>query len=199
MNGKQKIAWIDGETTGLDALQNDILTLSVIIEIDGKIKDKLDLKMQPFNYQAITEEALKINGMSVKEIKTFQSPNEAHKILIKFLQKYVNQFDKNDKLIPAGYNVGFDMDFLFKFFQKCGDAYCGSYFDYHKLDVASLVLFFKINGFFPDLEGFKLVDVAKMLNIELDAHKASDDILVTRKIFKTLMEKIEIKKELNNG
>ena len=195
----QKLGWTDVETTGLDALQNDILTLSVIIEINGKIKDKLDLKMQPFNYQAITEEALKINGISIKEIKTFQSPNEAHKKLVAFLEKYVNRFDKNDKIIPAGYNIGFDMDFLFKFFQKCGDPYCGSYFDYHKLDVASLVLFFKINGFFPNLEGFKLVDVTKALNIELDAHKASDDILATRKVFKILMEKIELKKELNNG
>ncbi len=26
MAGKQKIIWIDGETTGLDSLQNDLLT-----------------------------------------------------------------------------------------------------------------------------------------------------------------------------
>lgn len=195
MSGKQKIAWIDSETTGLDSLQNDILTLSIIIEIDGRVEDKLNLKMQPFNYQSITDEALKINGMTVEQIKTFESPNQAHKKIVTLFQKYVNQYDKNDKLIPAGYNVGFDVDFLFKLFQKCGDPYCGSYIDYHKLDVASLVLFFKIQGYFPDLEGFKLVDVAKALDVEIDAHKAEADVLATRKIYRILMDKIVIKKD----
>lgn len=194
MSGKQKIAYIDGETTGLDPLQNDLLTFSIIIEIDGRIEDKLNVEMQPFNYQSITDEALKINGMTVEQIKKFPSPHEAHKKIVALFEKYVNRFDKTDKLIPAGYNVGFDVDFLFKLFQKCGDPYCGSYLDYHKLDVASLVLFFKIQGFFPDLEGYKLTDVCKDLNIDLDAHKAEDDIIATRKIYKILMDKIELKK-----
>ncbi len=194
MNGKRKIAWIDGETTGLDSLQNDLLTFSVIIEIDGEIKETLNLEMQPFNYQSITDEALRINGMSVEQIKKFPSAHESHKKLVTLFKKYVNPFDKTDKFIPAGYNVGFDVDFLFKFFQKCGDPYCGSFLDYHKLDVASLVLFFKIRGLI-DVEGYKLVDVCKVLNIELDAHKAEDDIIATRKIFNTLMKKIELKKE----
>ncbi len=195
MNGSQKIAWIDGETTGLDSLQNDLLTFSVIIEIDGEIKDKLNLEMQPFNYQSITDEALRINGMSVEQIKKFPPAHEAHKKIVALFSKYVDRYNKNDKLIPAGYNVGFDVDFLFKLFQKCGDPYCGSYLDYHKLDVASLVLFFKINGFFPNLEGFKLSEVAKALNVELNAHKAEDDILATREIYNILMDKIELKKE----
>ncbi len=194
MNGKQKIAYIDSETTGSDSLQNDILTLSIIIEIDGKIVDKLNVEMQPFNYQSITDEALRINGMTIEQIKKFPSPNEAHKKIVALFEKYINRFDKTDKLIPAGYNVSFDVDFLFKLFQKCGDPYCGSYIDYHKLDVASLVLFFKIRGYLPDLEGYKLVDVCKALNIELDAHKAEDDILATRKVYYKLMDKIEIKK-----
>lgn len=195
MNGKQKIAYIDSETTGLDSLQNDILTLSIIIEIDGQIKDKLNVEMQPFNYQSITDEALRINGMSIEQIKKFPQPHEAHKKIVALFEKYVNRFDKKDKLIPAGYNVGFDVDFLFKLFQKCGDPYCGSYLDYHKLDVASLVLFFKIHGFFPELEGFKLVDVCKALDITLDAHKAEDDIIATRKVYHKLMDKIELKNE----
>lgn len=196
MDSKKKLAWIDGETTGLDSLQNDLLTFSIIIEIDGKIVDKLNLEMQPFNYQSITDEALRINRMTIEQIKKFPQPHEAHKKLISLFKKYVNPYDKTDKFIPCGYNVGFDVDFLFKLFQKCGDPYCGSFIDYHKLDVASLVLFFKIRGYLPSLEGYKLVDVAKTLNIEIDAHKAEDDILATRKIYRILMDKIEIKKEI---
>ena len=195
MSGKQKLVWIDGETTGLDSLQNDIITLSIIIEINGQIEDKLNLEMQPFNYQSITDEALRINGMSIEQIKKFPQPHEAHKKIVKLFEKYINRFDKNDKLTPCGYNVGFDVDFLFKLFQKCGDPYCGSYIDYHKLDIASIVLFFKIQGYFPDLEGYKLVDVCKALNIELDAHKAEADIVATRQIYYKLMDKIELKND----
>lgn len=194
MDSKKKLVWIDSETTGLDSLQNDILTLSIIIEINGRIEDKLNLEMQPFNYQSITDEALKINGMSVEQIKKFPQPHEAHKKIVTLFEKYVNRYDKNDKLTPCGYNIGFDVDFLFKLFQKCGDPYCGSYLDYHKLDVASLVLFFKIRGLI-DIEGYKLVDVCKALNIELNAHKAEDDIIATRKVFKQLMDKIELKND----
>jgi DNA polymerase-3 subunit epsilon len=193
MSGKQKIFWFDVETTGLDPLQNDILTLSGLIEIDGKIVDKINLKMQPINYKSITEEALRINGMKLEEIKKFESPHNAKKKLVTFFNKYVNRFDKTDKFIPAGYNVSFDVEFLFKLFQKCGDPYCGSYIDYHKLDVASLVIFFKIHGLF-DFQGFKLADASKQLNIQLDAHDAKEDILATRQVYYKLMDKIEIKK-----
>ena len=193
MNGRQKIAWIDGETTGLDPLQNDLLTFSVIIEIDGQIKEKINLEMQPFNYKSITDEALRINGISIEQIKKFPTPHEAHKKLVALFEKYVDRYNKTDKFIPAGYNVSFDVDFLFKLFQKCGDPYCGSYIDYHKLDIASLVLFFKIQGLF-DFDGFKLSEVCKALDIDLNAHKSTDDIIATRKVYHILMDKIEIKK-----
>jgi len=193
MSGKQKLFWFDCETTGLDPVKNDILTLAGVIEVDGKLIKGIDLKIQPFSYENISQEALDVNGLTIEEIKTFDKPEVAYRKLVSFLNKHVNRFNKKDKLIPSGYNVSFDVEFLFQFFKKCNDPYCGSYLDYHKLDVASLVLFFKIHGLF-DFHGYKLTDVAQDLNIPLNAHNAKEDILATRKVYYKLMDKIEIKK-----
>ena len=192
MDGKQKLFWFDVETTGLDPVKNDILTLAGVFEIDGKIIKGISLKMQPFSYENISKEALEINGLTIEQIKTFDEPKVAYNKLVSFLNTCVNRFNKNDKMIPAGYNVGFDVNFLFELFKKCGDPYCGSYLDYHKLDIASIVLFFKIHGFF-DFHGFKLEKVAQALEIPINAHDAKEDILATRKVYYKLMDKIELK------
>ena len=189
MDGKQKIFWFDCETTGLDAVKNDILTLSGVVEIDGKIIKGINLKMQPFNYDNIEPKALEVNGLKIEDIKQYPTPQEAHKKLVKFFESFVNRYDKKDKLIPAGYNVPFDVEFLFQFFKKCKDDYCGSYLDYHKLDVASLVVFFKIHGLF-DFHGYKLTDVAEAMKIPLKAHDAKEDILATRQVYYNLMNKL---------
>lgn len=188
-----KIFWFDVESSGLDPVKNDILTLSGVLEIDGKIIKGINLKIQPFNYDNISKEALEVNGLTIEEIKTFDEPKVAYKKLVSFLNTCVNRYDKFDKMIPAGYNVNFDVNFLFEFFKKCGDPYCGSYLDYHKLDVASLVLFFKIHGLF-DFHGYKLEKVANQLEIPINAHDAKEDILATRKVYYKLMDKIELKK-----
>lgn len=184
-----KIFWFDVETSGLDSIKNDILTLSGFVEIDGVIQKGINLKIQPFDYDNISPEALEVNGLKIEDIKKFDEPKVAHAKLVKFLSEYVNRYNKNDKLIPAGYNVGFDTDFLFQYFKKCNDPYCGAFIDYHKLDVASLVLFFKINKQF-DFHGYKLSTIANELKIPLNAHDAREDIIATRNIYYALRKKI---------
>lgn len=186
-----KILWFDVETTGLDAKVNDLITISMRVEIDGEIKDKLDLKIQPYNYEAITDEALKVNKITREELKTFMEPKEAHKLIVAFFSKYVDKFKKNktsaDKFIPAGYNVLFDIQFLSEFFKKSNDNYFGAFVDYHKLDIASIVLFAKLHGIIK-CEGFKLVEVAKALDVTMDnAHDAGCDIEATRIISQKLI------------
>jgi DNA polymerase-3 subunit epsilon len=191
-----KILWFDCETTGLNPIQNDIISLAMIIEIDGEIKDKLYLKIQPHSFENISDEALKINGFTKEDLKTFLPPKEAHKQIVSFFAKYVDKFKKfktmEDKLIPAGYNVLFDIQFLSEFFKKCGDNYFGSFIDYHKLDVASIVLFLQMHKKI-DIKGYKLINVAEYLQASIDAHNAESDIAVTRDIAYKLLNKIEVK------
>lgn len=182
-----KILWFDTETTGLDPVRNDIITLAGIIEIDKQIVDKIYLKIQPTNWDSISEEALKINGITKEELKSFDSPRAAHQKLTAWLSKYCNKFDSKDKYQPAGYNVTFDTLFLGEFFKKVGDKYYGSWVDYHKLDVATLAMFLHLTGKIK-LESYKLVSLAKYFGIEFDAHNAQADIEVTREICYKMME-----------
>lgn len=189
-----KILWIDEETTGLDAVKHDIITLSAMIEIDEVVKRGINLKIQPVNWDNIDDEALKINGITREDMKTFDPPEVAHRKLKEFLKRHVNPYDSTDKYQPAGYNVGFDMNFLAQFWIKMGDPYFGSWVDYHKLDVASLVQILHLKGAL-DLENYKLVTVAKYLDIPLNAHDAREDIIATRKVCYKLLDMIEVKKE----
>lgn len=194
-----KVFYFDVETSGLDPVRNDILTLSGLIEIDGEIVDTIDLKMQPFDYNSISKEALEVNGLKLEEIKTFDEPLIAKKKLEKFFCKYVNRFKKNktseDKLIPAGYNVLFDIRFLEEFWKKCGDSYFGAFIDYHKLDIAAIVLYVKYKGLLQ-FHGYKLTQIAEALNCVFkgEAHTAQADILMTRDIGNKLLEVIQVKK-----
>jgi len=190
-----KILWLDCETTGLNPIENDVISLAMIIEINGEVKDKLYLKIKPVNPDKISDEALKINGFTREELQTFTEPKEAHKQIVTFFAKYVDKYKKfktmEDKLIPAGYNVLFDIQFLSEFFKKVGDNYFGAFIDYHKLDVASLVLFLKMHKKI-NIKGYKLVDVAEYLQATIQAHNAESDIEVTREIAYKLLDKINI-------
>lgn len=176
-----KILWLDVETTGLDEVRNDIITLSAIIEIDGIVQRSINLKIQPHSWDNINDEALKINGITREQMKTFDTPEVAHEKLIAFFERYVDRFDSTDKFQPAGYNITFDMLMLASFFTKCGDKYFGSWIDYHKFDVATLVQFLYLLNVLV-LENYKLVTVAKELEMKLEAHTAKSDIKITRDI-----------------
>lgn len=188
-----KILWFDVETTGLDAKTNDIISLACLIEIDGAIVDSLELKIQPINWNTISPEALKINGFTIDDLQTFDEPKVAHQKLVTFLSRHVDRYNKHDKFQPAGYNVGFDIGFLSEFFKKVGDKYFGAWVDYHKLDVASLLQLLTLKNVLC-LSSYKLVNVVKEFDIEINAHNAMSDIEATRTLCYKLLNKIEFKR-----
>jgi len=183
----KKIFWVDTETTGLNRVRNDILQLAYIVEINGEIKEKGELFCQPFDYSAIDNKALDVNNLTMAKIKEFPTPQETYKKLTQVLNKYVDKFNRNDKFSPAGYNVEFDAGFLREFFVKNGNKYYGAYFDYHLLNVDSLLYLFDYKGLIK-LENYRLVTVAKHFGIKLDAHNALSDIEATRQVFLKLLQ-----------
>jgi DNA polymerase-3 subunit epsilon len=191
-----KILWCDTETSGLNPFEHDILSLALIVEIDGIVKDELYLEIQPINWNTITDEALAINKFTREQLKTFIPPQEALKKVLTFLERYVDKYKKNktmeDKFVLAGYNIIFDSAMLSEWCKKLGFKYLGALFDYHKIDIASLVLFLKMNNKIQ-MEGFKLINAAKQMGIEFNAHNSLDDIKTTREIAYKILEKIEVK------
>ena len=182
-----KILYFDTETTGLDPVKNDIIEIAGIVEIDGVIKEEFDFKCQPFSFTNVDQKALDVHGLTLDQIKEFQTPKEAYASLIVIFDKYINKFNKKDKFIPAGYNVGFDVAFLFSFFTKSGNPYCGAYLDYHKVDPLPVLLMLDLKGSLM-FDGFKLTEVCMALDIPLeDAHNALSDVRATRKVIQKVM------------
>jgi len=191
-----KIFWLDVETTGLDPKRNDIVSLAGIIEIDGKIMEEFQFNIQPFNWDNIDISALKINGFTIEQLKKFMTPREAYIKLTRYLGKYVNKYNRNDKFQFGGYNNDFDIKFMAEFFKKCGDKYFGSWIDYHRLDPQVLLQFLHLKKDI-ELSNYKLETVAKYFGIPLNAHDALNDIKATREIVYKLIPRIKYLKEEN--
>jgi DNA polymerase-3 subunit epsilon len=185
----KKVIYIDTETTGLDHKVNDIVQLAYIVEIDGEIKERGDILIQPVDYNAISPEALKIQGRTLEMLKGHLEPKVAFDKFVTLLEKYINKFDRTDKFYICGYNVGFDLEFLKSFFTKMGCPYFGSYFNYKTLDVYSIVKILEYLGEIKTKD-LKLVTVCDAYSIELNAHDAQSDINATRFLFKMLVNTI---------
>lgn len=131
--------------------------------------------------------ALDILGITIDEIRTCEDPNVIYWKFVRILEKYVDKFDKDKskKFYPIGYNVQFDLDFLNYFFLKNGDKYIGSWFNWKKLDVLQILYLMHYKEQIA-LRNYKLDEVCKYYEIELEAHNALNDITATRKLFKKL-------------
>lgn len=186
----KKILWFDTETTGTDPSRHGLLTISGMVEIDGKIMEEFDFRTRPFPDQDIKPEALLVNGLTVHTIAAFPEPRETYAELARVFDRHINRYDKTDKFYPAGHNVRFDIDFLKQFFVNNGNQYFGSYLKYQALDTMCLA-----HGLFhagvispPD---FKLATLCAYFNIPLDAHKSMDDIRASRELAKKMFDLIK--------
>ena len=196
-----KILFYDLETTGIHAETAAIIQLSgILIELN----ENNDIKpISGFNYtikprigKEIDSSALAINGITTEKLASFQDDREVFQKFIKFLNKYVDQYNKVDKITLAGYNnTHFDNDFLRQWFIDNNNNYFGSYFWCNTIDVMPEATRYFIH-YRPALLNFKLGTVAKALGIELDDNKLHDglyDIKLTLNIFKKLLKEPLIK------
>ena len=186
-----KILYFDSETTGIDPVKNDIIQLSGAVEIDGDVKEVFDIKMQPHSFENISNEALEVHGMTIEDIKKFQPAKEGYYKFISILQKYVSKFDRSDKFYPAGYNAGFDINFVAEKFKKCGDKYLGSWWNWNAIDPLPILRWMDMKGKIS-LVNYKLETVCKHFGIEIKAHDALSDIQATIKVIKAV-EKLYLK------
>lgn len=194
-----KQCFFDVETTGLNHNNHGIIQLAGILEIDGAEKERFNYKIQPFPQDVIDENALKVNGITEDEMLMFPDPMTVYLEFTAMLSKYVDKFDKSDKIQLVGYNARFDDDFLRSWFKKCGDKYYGSYFSWPSVDITNLIarVYRKSRHKFPS---FKLTSVAAIMGIPVDesqAHDAMYDVLLTKAIDDKLETIINPKERVN--
>lgn len=180
---RTKIAWIDVETTGLDTQKNDVWQIACLIEDRGEVIAAWEGKMRPREEGAIDQEALRLQpGLTKEFLLNLPEPNGVLANFKDFLGKHVGKYNRLDKLVPAGYCVNFDLDFLRAAFEKSGDKYFGSWFFNAPVDVRCFMGLATLTGL--RFENYKLVTICKAFGIDLSAHDAMSDITATREVFK---------------
>lgn len=175
---------------------------SIKSDVDSYFEDirsrveRFDIRLAPNPAATIEQEALDVAGVTLEQIQSYQPMEDGYRQLIGILSKYVNKFDKRDKMYLVGYNnAGFDNNFLRALFTQCGDKYFGSWFYPNCMDVYVMVTPF-LMGVRNDMENFKLMTVARTMGIEIDENKLHDatyDIELTRDIFYRIIGKMNVK------
>lgn len=184
----KKILWFDTETTGIDK-GCDIVQMAGIVDIDGQAVEEFDITSRPFPDTVITEEALKITRKTREQIMAYQEPVDAMIKLEAIFAKYISKFDRNDKFLLAGHNMGFDFEKLIAFFEKNNNTYLGSWIQFgRKFDTLAVIHAMQVAGVMPVIPNNRLETIAGIMKIDLSqAHDAMSDIRATRAIGRRLI------------
>ena len=186
-----KFLFVDVETTGVDPELNGLIQLAGIIEIDGVVKEEFDFKARPFKGQTVDFKALEVNGVSIKDLRTWPDPHEVYLMFKAILDKYIDKYNKKDKFYAVGQNVGFDISFLKNFFKNNNDYYLGSYIHYHKIDLIPITTILKLAGRIA-LDNMKLKTVMSALGMGEQTHNALDDVRIVRKVFYKYIDWVKV-------
>lgn len=193
-----KIMFYDLETTGTKFWKNGIHQISGIIEIDGKAVEEFNFRVKPNPKAEIEQEALDVGGVTMEQIMSYPEMDVVYRQFVAMLNKYVNKYDKADKMTLAGYNnAPFDNQFLRAFFVQNGDKYFGSYFWSNSIDVMVLATL-RLLGIRSTMENFKLMTVAKTVGIQIDESKLHDamyDIYLIREIYNKIITEWNLEKQ----
>lgn len=181
-----KLAYIDLETSGIDPFNHGIVQIGCDIVIDGVLVDSFDLRPRLFKGDKISEDALAKSGTKKEELlERPMGPKAAHKAMVEVFGKYVDKYNRQDKFTFVAYNAKFDWDFLYRFFEKSGDEFFGSWFWWPPICVAVLTMNRISVESRVKLSDFTLGTLATALKVEVDPerlHDANYDLYLTRRI-----------------
>lgn len=184
------LLWLDVETTGLSPKRNSVIELGSIVDIDQTVKRQIHLVSRPVERRnRVDDKALQTNNFDINAIYNFPKSSTAVDLVIQSLSPFVKS--ANDRFIIAGWCVQFDYHFIYEMFRREGrEAEFSSLFTRHLLDVSTLSIMFKINGYIK-IKNNKLTTIAEALDITIDSpHRAMSDITATREVYYTLLKKI---------
>ncbi len=133
-----KLAFCDLETTGLDPAKHGIWSIALILQVNGKVLDKLDYRCRPFVQDIVDPEALKIGHTSAEQIIQYPKPTDIYQALTIKLGCHVDKYDRSDKFHFIGYNALFDYQFLRRFWEKNSDQWFGSWFWHPPIDIMTI-------------------------------------------------------------
>ena len=185
--GQRPLAFIDTETTGLDARVHEVIDVAVVFDADVAERLRIPYLIRPVNQnyayystrikpehlERAEPRALEINGYTTAEWVGAASVIEAVKVLQVILKD----------VVCCGHNVGFDTDFIQQTIRSTGSTFR---MDYHKIDTIALVYEHLVP---VGLERMSLDAVRDFLGWPKEGgHRALRDALDARRLYKLLTE-----------
>lgn len=176
------LAFIDVETTGLDAEKHEIIQLACVIAKQtprvGKgpeisIVEEFELKVAPTRLQDAEEEALRINGF-----------NEMEWVFAIDLKNAMEHLAKKAKgAIMIAHNLTFDAAFIDKAFKSTGVE---NTLHYQRLDTLSIAFAQHYNK--SEVDKYSLRYLCEMYGIKNErAHTALADTKALYEVYKKMM------------
>lgn len=185
-----KTLFIDLETTGLSSHRNSIIELAAILEEGNEVKEVYHKYCKPETRPADFDKITGITGITWDFLEKHGIPEKIlYNSFLSFLDKYIDKFDKKDKLVFCAYNARFDESFLRELFKRHDNSYYGAYFYPGTLDIMTTLNFCIRHKMIDTPLGFKNADTAAHLGIKFDKkllHSAIEDIRLSKKIQETL-------------
>ena len=174
-----KILFVDTETTGLSNTDNDVIQIGLVLRVDTKIVDELDVKCQPVNWDKISSFALQVNNTTIDQLKTYPSPKDAWRKVYRFLYQHFHE----TTYIFGGQNTPFDWGFMKNWWDKHKDANAPtweSFFKINQLDLQSISKSFREHKLI-NVPNIKLGTILEALNVKPEGklHNALTDIKCT--------------------
>jgi DNA polymerase-3 subunit epsilon len=180
---KRNLAFIDLETTGLDAEKHEIIEIGCIIVrqipcegrgCDLEIIEEIDLKVKPEHLETSDPESLKINSYNDADWLFAISLEQAMKILA----------EKTDGAVLVAQNIAFDWLFLEKAFVK---TKIKNTMDFRRLDLISMAYAKLYHN--PKITRFSLHSLCHHFDIKNErAHSAMADIRAEFEVYKRLIQ-----------
>jgi len=175
---RRNLLFIDTETTGLDAKQNEILEIGCVLTdpTAETILQTYEAKLMPRRIETASPKALEINGYSKEawSAEVCTEPSAVTGVLCKLAENAVT----------VGHNVGFDLAFLTEFL-AC-NAVTKPPWHYHKVDTVSLAWPLLQWG---EIQYVTLDAVCERFEVERPkVHRALADALACRSIYLALLK-----------
>jgi DNA polymerase-3 subunit epsilon len=177
----------DLETTGVNVYKHGIHQIAGMVEINGNVVEKFDLKVRPNPKAKIEQEALNIGGVTLDQIMAYPPMGRVYRKFLRIMGKYIDKYNPKDKAWLVGFNNrGFDDRFLRAWFEQNNDMYIGSWFWSDTLDVMVLASEYLLKRR-SEMPSFKLKRVALELGLDVEAERLHDayyDVELTRSIYR---------------
>lgn len=158
------------------------------------------MRVKPFDDAVIEDEALKVQQKTLAEIMSGVDECTVFNDFLKLLDAYIDKYNPHDKFIVVGYNIRFDIGFLYELFLRHNNSFLFSYFNSNFLDIPSLLGYLELEHY-DTIKQFKenrkaknnkLETWADAFDIQLTAHDSFEDIKATYKLFKKIKKLLKV-------